>query len=34
MVDDYVFTVLENILTTVERTLVNNGREDLVRQCA
>jgi uncharacterized protein YbcI len=31
MVDDYVFTVLENILTTVERTLVNNGREDLVR---
>jgi uncharacterized protein YbcI len=31
MVDDYVFTVLENSLTTVERTLVNNGREDLVR---
>jgi uncharacterized protein YbcI len=31
MVDDYVFAVLEDILTTVERTLVNNGREDLVR---
>ena len=31
MVDDYVFTVLEDILTTVEQTLVNNGHEDLVR---
>jgi uncharacterized protein YbcI len=31
MVDDYVFTVLEDILTTVERTLVDKGHEDLVR---
>jgi uncharacterized protein YbcI len=30
-VDDYVFTVLEDILTTVERTLVDCGEEDLVR---
>jgi uncharacterized protein YbcI len=29
--DNYVFTVLEDILTTVERTLVDNGEEDLVR---
>jgi uncharacterized protein YbcI len=29
--DHYVLTVLEDILTTVERTLVDNGREDLVR---
>lgn len=29
--DDYVVCVLEDILTTVERTLVNNGQEDLVR---
>jgi uncharacterized protein YbcI len=30
--DNYVFTVLEDILTTVERTLVDNGEEQLVRQ--
>lgn len=30
--DNYVFTVLEEILTTVEETLANNGREDLVRE--
>ena len=29
--DNYVFCVLEDILTTVERTLVENGHEDLVR---
>lgn len=32
-VDDvYVFTILEDVLTPVEETLVNNGREDLVRE--
>lgn len=31
MFDDYVFCVLEDILTTVERTLVDNGEEGLVR---
>jgi uncharacterized protein YbcI len=30
--DDYVFTVLQDILTTVERTLVERGHEDLVRK--
>lgn len=30
--DDYVVCVLEDILTTVERTLVNNGQEGLVRR--
>lgn len=30
--DDYVVCVLEDIFTTVERTLVNNGQEDLVRR--
>jgi uncharacterized protein YbcI len=30
--DNYVFTVLDDILTTVERTLVENGEEDLVRR--
>jgi uncharacterized protein YbcI len=30
--DNYVFTVLEDILTTVERTLVDRGEEDLVRK--
>jgi uncharacterized protein YbcI len=30
--DKYVFTVLEDILTTVERTLVDKGEEDLVRK--
>jgi uncharacterized protein YbcI len=30
--DNYVFTVLEDILTTVEETLVRSGREDLVRE--
>jgi uncharacterized protein YbcI len=30
--DNYVITVLEGILTTVERTLVENGEEDLVRR--
>jgi uncharacterized protein YbcI len=29
--ENYVFCVLEDILTTVERTLVNNGKEQLVR---
>jgi uncharacterized protein YbcI len=29
--DNYVITVLEDILTTVERTLVERGEEDLVR---
>ena len=30
--DNYLVTVLEDLLTTVEETLVNNGREDLVRE--
>ena len=30
--DDYVLCVLEDILTTVERTLVENGEEALVRE--
>jgi uncharacterized protein YbcI len=30
--DNYLFTVLEDILTTVERTLVDRGEEDLVRK--
>jgi uncharacterized protein YbcI len=29
--DDYVLCVLEDILTTVERTLVEKGQEELVR---
>jgi uncharacterized protein YbcI len=29
--DNYLFTVLEDILTTVERTLVDRGEEELVR---
>ena len=29
--DEYVLCVLEDILTTVERTLVERGEEDLVR---
>jgi uncharacterized protein YbcI len=29
--DDYLVTVLEDVLTTVERTLVDRGEEDLVR---
>jgi uncharacterized protein YbcI len=32
LVENYVFCVLEDILTTVERTLVSNGEEDLVRR--
>jgi uncharacterized protein YbcI len=32
ILDNYVFTVLEDLLTPVEETLVNNGREDLVRE--
>jgi uncharacterized protein YbcI len=32
LVDNYVFTVCEDILTTVEQTLVEHGNEDLVRQ--
>lgn len=32
LVDDYVFTVLEETLTVAERTLVRAGREELVRQ--
>jgi uncharacterized protein YbcI len=30
--DNYLITVLEGILTTVERTLVDKGEEDLVRR--
>jgi uncharacterized protein YbcI len=30
--DNYLITVLEDILTTVERTLVDRGEEDLVRR--
>jgi uncharacterized protein YbcI len=30
--DDYVITVLQDILTTVEHTLVERGHQDLVRQ--
>ena len=30
--DDYLIVVLEDILTTVERTLVEKGEEDLVRR--
>ena len=30
--DNFVVTVLEDLLTTVERTLVNNGEQDLVRR--
>jgi uncharacterized protein YbcI len=30
--DNYLLTVLEGILTTVERTLVEKGEEDLVRK--
>jgi uncharacterized protein YbcI len=32
LVDNYVFTVLEDLLTTVEETLVNAGRSELVRE--
>jgi uncharacterized protein YbcI len=32
MFDHYVVTVLEDILTTVERTLVEQGEHDLVRR--
>ena len=31
LVDNFVFTVTEDILTTVERTLVDRGHEGLVR---
>jgi uncharacterized protein YbcI len=30
--DDYLIVVLEDLLTTVERTLVERGEEDLVRR--
>jgi uncharacterized protein YbcI len=30
--DDYLITVLDDLLTTVELTLVENGREHLVRE--
>ena len=30
--DEFVLCVLEDILTTVERTLVDKGKEDLVRK--
>ena len=30
--DDYVVSVLEDIFTTVEQTLVKNGEQDLVRK--
>jgi uncharacterized protein YbcI len=30
--DNYVVTILEEIFTTVEETLISNGRQDLVRQ--
>lgn len=32
MFDDYVICVLEDLLTTVESTLVKNGEQDLVRR--
>lgn len=32
LVDDFVFTVLEESLTTAERTLVRAGQQDLVRK--
>jgi uncharacterized protein YbcI len=32
LVDDYLLVVLEDLLTTVEKTLVDNGKEDLVRE--
>jgi uncharacterized protein YbcI len=32
MFDEYLITVLDDLLTTVESTLVNNGREALVRE--
>jgi uncharacterized protein YbcI len=32
MFDAYIVTVLEDIFTTVEETLVNNGEVDLVRR--
>jgi uncharacterized protein YbcI len=32
IVDDYVITVLEDFLTTVENTLCQNGHESLVRE--
>ena len=32
MFDNFVFTVLEDILTPVERTLVDKGESDLVRK--
>jgi uncharacterized protein YbcI len=32
VVEDYVFTVMEDPLTTAERTLVDRGRGDLVRE--
>src|SRR2546430_16789775 len=30
--DDYVFSVLENVLTTSERTLADAGHHDLIRR--
>jgi uncharacterized protein YbcI len=32
LVDDYLLVVLEELLTTVEQTLVERGEEDLVRR--
>jgi uncharacterized protein YbcI len=32
MFDDYLITVLDDLLTTVESTLVENGKENLVRE--
>ena len=32
MFDDYLVTVLDDLLTTVESTLVKNGKEHLVRE--
>ena len=32
LLDNYVFTILEDLLTPVEETLVSNGREELVRE--
>ena len=32
IVDNYVFTVLEDLLTTVEETLVASNRKELVRE--
>jgi uncharacterized protein YbcI len=32
IVENYVFTIMEDLLTTVEQTLINQEREELVRE--